>query len=274
MKLALVSDIHANLEALRATLADIDTHAVDRIICLGDIVGYNANPSECIALLRRSDTIFVAGDHDLAASGRITTKTFNSAAARAIAWTRERLSKDELRFLAGLPLKARIANRILAAHGALHPEADCATLPLDSDERRIQSLHALAADPSGARIGLFGHTRQAGVFAFRHDALTAHSQPQIDLRDDAYYLINPGAVGQPRGADSRASYMLLDLERRTIALRRVAYDISVPFAATREAGLAPALSFVSTAFRSAFGKSLNPLRAGAPMRKIAASLGL
>ena len=111
VKLALISDIHANLQALQATLDDIAAQSVDRIVCLGDIVGYNTNPGECIALIRRANCLCVAGNHDRAVSRQITTETFSNTAARAAAWTRERLSKDELAFLAGLPLKGRDRGR-------------------------------------------------------------------------------------------------------------------------------------------------------------------
>ncbi len=136
VKLALISDIHANLQALQATLDDIAAQSVDRIVCLGDIVGYNTNPGECIALVRRADCLCVAGNHDRAVSRQITTETFSNTAARAAAWTRERLGKDELAFLVGLPLKAEIAGELIAVHGALHPETGCEIVRLDNDESR------------------------------------------------------------------------------------------------------------------------------------------
>jgi predicted phosphodiesterase len=241
VKLALISDIHANLEALQATLADIAAQRVDRIVCLGDIVGYNTKPGECLALLRASDALCIAGNHDLAVCGRITTAGFNTRAARAAGWTRQRLSPDELAFLAGLPLKANIDDQVIAVHGALHPETGCESVYLDNDERRMLSFLALKAHPSGARICAFGHTHQAGIYEFRGGNAVARLEMQADLRDDAYYLINPGTVGEPRSRDCRASYMVLDLARRAVTLRHVEYDASVPFAATRKAGLAPNL---------------------------------
>ena len=121
VRLALISDIHANLEALEATFYDIADRSIDRIVCLGDIVGYNSDAAACIALIRGADCVCVAGNHDLAVCGRITTRKFSSAAARAVAWTRQQLSADDLDFLENLPLKANIGNRIIAVHGALHP---------------------------------------------------------------------------------------------------------------------------------------------------------
>jgi predicted phosphodiesterase len=241
VRLALVSDIHANLAALEATLADIAAQAVDRIVCLGDIVGYNASPAECVALIRERDAVCVAGNHELAVCGRIGTDDFGAAAKRAIASTRQRLTPDQLTFLNGLPLMANIGDQVLAVHGALHADEDCARVRLDNDWRRLLSFKTLMAHPSGARICAFGHTHHARVYEYRNGWTRSRTEPEIELRDDAYYLINPGTVGEPRMDDRRASYMVLDLVRRTVTLRHVEYD-AVPFVAARDAGLAPTLA--------------------------------
>jgi predicted phosphodiesterase len=277
VRLALISDIHANLEALQATLADIAARGADRIVCLGDIVGYNANPAECIALIRAATALCVAGNHDLAVCGRMPTKNFPATAARAIAWTHRHLSWDDVLFLAGLPLKAYVEGGLVAVHGALHPQTECATVRLDSDERRLESFYALIADPSRARICAFGHTHQVGVYEFRGDGSAAgalQGEQTIKLRDDAYYLINPGSVGQPRSRDKRASYMVLDLAQRTVTVHRVSYDAAAAWAATRQAGLAPALAFVPRALRGAISGGLRALRFDRPIRDLAAYLGL
>ena len=277
MRLALISDIHANLQALRATLADIAGRGVDRIVCLGDIVGYNANPAECIALVRQADALCVAGNHDLAVCGRMPTRYFPATAARAVEWTQRRLSRDDLQFLAGLPLKASLPGGLIAVHGALHPHTECATVRLDTDEKRLQSFQALIADPSGAHIGAFGHTHRIGIYALRSDSaggIEARREATTALRDDTYYLINPGSVGQPRIKDTRASYMAVDLALRTVSVHRVAYDAEAALAATREAGLAPALSFVAGPLRGAIGSGLRALRLDRQVSDLAAYLGL
>jgi predicted phosphodiesterase len=260
VKLALVSDIHANLEALQATLDDIAAQSVDRIVCLGDIVGYNTNPGECITLIRRADCLCIAGNHDRAVSRQITTETFSTTAARAAAWTRERLTGDELAFLAGLPLKAEIGGELIAVHGALHPETGCEIVRLDTDESRGFSFEALVTHPSGARICAFGHTHHAAIYEFRDGRIASRPEDAVRLREDAYYLINPGTVGQPRAADRRASYMIVDLDRRIVAIRRVTYDAFAPFIATRKAGLAPPLSFLPAPVRQALKSGLRALR--------------
>jgi predicted phosphodiesterase len=268
VRLALVSDIHANVEALQATLADIATQSVDRIVCLGDIVGYNTNPTECIALLREHDAFCIAGNHDRAVCGRITTETFSPVAARAVAWTRERLGADHLAFLDRLPLKATIADQLIVVHGALHVEEGCEIERLDTEPRRLASFKALVAHPSRARICAFGHTHRPGVYEYRDGEVGSRSESEVILRDDAHYLINPGTVGQPRTADHRATYMLLDTAPRTVKLRHVDYDASAPLAKTRKAGLAPPLSFLPASIRESLKQGLRACGLLEPARRL------
>jgi len=250
VKLALISDIHANLEALQAALQRISTQAVDRIVCLGDIVGYNANPAECIALLREFDVFCIAGNHDRAVTGQITTEGFSHTAARAVAWTRRHLGPDDIAFLAALPLKLRIDKHLVVVHGALHPEIGCELVRLTSDELRRLSFKALAADPSGANVCGFGNTHRLGIFELRDDEIRVRAGDEIFLREDAYYLINPGTIGQPHTADPRATYVLFDVARPAIAVQRVEYDAAASRAKTRAAGLLDRSSFLPAAIRT------------------------
>ncbi|MBI1868482.1 MAG: metallophosphoesterase family protein [Methylocystis sp.] len=269
MKLALISDIHANLEALQATLDEISARGVDRIVCLGDIVGYNANPAECIALLQQFDALCIAGNHDRAVCGQIGAETFSNAAARAVAWTRARLGADALDFLGALPLTANIQNRLLMVHGALHPDTGCETVRLDTDERRLLSFAALAAHPSGARICAFGHTHQPAVYEFRSGQARLRLDDEVFLHDDAHYLINPGAVGQPRTTDRRATYMILDIANRTVNVCYVEYDASAPLAKTRKAGLAPPFSFLPAPVQRSLKRGLRALGLYESVKRIA-----
>jgi predicted phosphodiesterase len=257
MKLAIVSDIHANLEALQATLADISMQAVDRLVCLGDVVGYNANPAECIALLRRRDVLCVAGNHDRAVSGQITTEDFGHTAARAVAWTRKRLPPDALDYLAALPLTAGIQHHLVAVHGALHPDTGRETVRLETEELRQSSFAALINHPSRARICAFGHTHRTAMFEFSDGVMRERTGDHLHLRDDAYYLINPGSVGQPRTADPRATYLVLDTDHRVVTVHRVAYDAEAARAKTRRAGLLPALSFLPGPLRDSLKRGVH-----------------
>lgn len=240
MRIALISDIHANLEALQATLDAMAADGVDRIVCLGDIVGYNTDPTECVALLREAGATCIAGNHDRAVTRQIGTDGFSAAAIRAISWTRRHLAPDVIAWLSGLPLKASIDDHLVVVHGALHPDVGCEVVRLDNDERRLLSFQALMKHPSGARVCAYGHTHRLGIHEYRDGAVLAHGDfDEMPLREGSYYLLNPGTVGEPRTSERRATYVVYDTDRRVMSARRVAYDESIPFGKTRRAGIEP-----------------------------------
>jgi predicted phosphodiesterase len=175
-------------------------------------------------------------------------------------WTRARLTADELAFLADLPSIAEIEGELIAVHGALHPQSGREIVRLDDDESRGFSFEALITHPSGARICAFGHTHHAAIYEFRHGRMLRRPEDEVRLHDDAHYLINPGTVGEPRSADQRASYMVVDLARRIVTVRRVEYDAVAASIATRTAGLAPPLSFLPAPVRHALRSGLRTLR--------------
>ncbi|PGH56608.1 metallophosphatase family protein [Azospirillum palustre] len=262
MKIALISDIHANLEALQATLDAIRAEGAERIVCLGDIVGYNTDFAACIALLRQAGAVCIAGNHDRAVAGLIGTDGFSGPAARAVAWTGARLDEDSRAFLAGLPLIADVEGTLVAVHGALHPEVGKELVRLDDDGKRALSLRALAAHPSGARICAFGHTHRAGLWEWRDGTVLAVPLDEpagAELRADGLYLLNPGTVGEPRGADARACFACYDTVARCVTLHRVAYARRVALAKTRRAGLAPRFAAVPAPFRMKLIKILRLL---------------
>ena len=239
MKIAIFSDVHANLEALEAVAGDLVRQGVDRTVCLGDVVGYNADPAPCLELVRKLAPVCVGGNHDRAVAGEITTAGFSERAARAVVWTRDHLDDDALRFLADLPLEASIDHHLVAVHGALLPGGGCEKTYLASDEQRRRSFEALRRHPSRSRICAYGHTHELAVFELRDGAVEARAGDEISLREDRYYLINPGTVGESRDVNERrATYLVLDTARRTVSVRRVEYDHAASALKTKEAGLA------------------------------------
>jgi predicted phosphodiesterase len=260
MRVALISDIHSNLEALAATLKSIDTQGTDHVVCLGDIVGYNTNPNECIQLLRRRNVVCIAGNHDRAVTGQITTSGFDYTAQRAIDWTRKRLSPESSDFLLSLPVELNLYNKLVAVHGALHPKRDKETVRLDNDASRYLSFQALKAHPSTARVCAFGHTHQLGVYELRQGVTSASNMYSSMLHKDGWYLINPGTVGQPRTADLRASYIVVDFSCAEVTNHYVEYDIAVPIGKSRAEGLIPLTDFLPEPFRSILLCCPKPLR--------------
>lgn len=249
MRLAVISDIHANLQALQAVLHAIARQGVDRIVCLGDIVGYNANPAECIALVRGADMACVAGNHDRAVAGQIPVIEFSGRAARAIEWTRRKLSVVDLNFLASLPTELQVGDCLVAVHGTLDPPEWRETFHMHSAADRRPSFQALEARASAPDVCAFGNTHVAGIYEFRDERECALAADEAVMRSGALYLINPGTVGQPRTTERRATFMVLDSVRRTVGIGYAEYEYGAVAKSTRAAGLGPRLPFVPERLR-------------------------
>lgn len=240
MKFAIISDVHANLEALQAVLADARS-AADRVICLGDIVGYNANPMECLQLVQAACEVVVAGNHDQAAAGLRLYDDFNEYASAAIDWTKERLTTDAQAYLRMLPTTATFGAMCLAAHGS----------PRDTDEYLFQGSHFrqsfayLQQYHPTIRCCFVGHTHLPMVWQWTPDgqarALEAWMSP-VTLDPACRYIINPGSVGQPRYGGPDATYALFDEATYTLTLRLIPYDVDTTQEKIYDAGLPPYLA--------------------------------
>ena len=232
MRIAIISDIHANLTAFRAVLDHAkDGGAIDGLWCLGDIVGYGPHPNECIAELRSYDNRTVAGNHDLAACGKMTTEDFNEAAASAAQWTEGQLSDDARAYLEDLPMTVEEGD-FTFVHGSLRwPEWEY----LLSGEQ-AQAQFELQKTP----ISLVGHTHLPAV-CLEDEAGPPTLRPAADGErlelGDGRWIINPGGAGQPRDGDPRASYAVYDSGNASITFSRVDYDISATQKSMEEAGL-------------------------------------
>lgn len=236
MRIAVVSDVHSNIDALEAVLRDAESvGALDGVWSLGDIVGYGADPRAVIAALRARGTTGVAGNHDLAACGRMGTDEFNPVAAEAVLWTARALGETELGYLRGLPL-TRIAGDVTLVHGSLRaPEWEYLLTP-----EQATAHFALQTTP----YSLVGHSHlpfwaeETGSGAAFHPAPHGARLALAGRR----LILNPGSIGQPRDGDPRAGYLLYDQDAATVAWRRVAYDIDAAQRRIRAAGLHPWLA--------------------------------
>jgi len=218
MRVAVVSDIHSNLLALEAVLDDVGKVGVDEIWCLGDIVGYGPEPSACIDIIRHRCAISLAGNHDLGAIGSISIDDFNPHALAANIWTSSVISDTDKMWLGSLPTLT-LVNGVTMAHGSPREPVW---------EYVFSSRVALENfDNFGTNWCLVGHSHTPLVIVEQKHSVLPKTLPislePITLHGRA--IINPGSVGQPRDGDPRASYAILNLERQTLAHRRVAYDV-------------------------------------------------
>ena len=230
MRALLVSDIHANLQALRAVLEHAPAH--DEVWNLGDIVGYGGNPNEVIEQVRGLGATFVRGNHDRACCGLTDTDGFNPVAARAARWTQCVLSAEHIAWLRHLPPGPVVP---LEEHGSRLARCTHGSL-LDEDEYILtarDASHSLASGSSA--VNFFGHTHLQGGFATDGEqwyrltpdyATRGEAEAwELQLSSGARYMLNPGSVGQPRDGDWRAAFAVYDTERRTVEFRRVPYDL-------------------------------------------------
>jgi len=231
MRLAVITDVHANLEAFQAVLKEIDKVGVDEIYHLGDIVGYNANPNECIDLLRERGIHAIMGNHDAAACGLEDPVFFRAAAKKAVLWTRDKLRDDTRDFLRNLPDEAVFNRSCLGVHGSPMSRDDYIIDWLDA-MRQLEYLNGRPVD-----ICFFGHSHKASLFSERGTHHSLEASNQHHLEEHSRYFINPGAVGQPRDRDPRAAFCILDTESFIVDFGRAEYDVDLTCKKIRKAGL-------------------------------------
>ncbi len=232
MKIAVISDIHSNLVALRTALSHIKLQQVDRIICLGDAVGYGPRPNECVELLRRNSYICLMGNHDHAVLGLTDTRYFNSYAREAVEWTRSVLTPENLDYLRNLPFFFS-ENDFLFVHSTpLHPE-DWEYIFSENQARDyIKQMKQ--------RICFVGHSHVPMVFP-EHERSYYREESILEFREQKY-IVNVGSVGQPRDHDPRLCYVLFDTESGWLKFVRLKYDYEETAREILEKGLPPFLA--------------------------------
>ena len=234
MKYLILSDIHSNVEALRAVLRSVRRKSFHRTIVLGDVVGYGANPNPTIDIVRRlKRSILIRGNHDKVCSGLESGEMFNRIALESARWTQKKLTEANRVWLSELPRgPVQVDQMFSISHGT----------PVDEDAYIFGEIEALNMfQHLTLPICFFGHSHFPVVFSLDTEALTTHvpreSPFRLKLRTDARYLINPGSVGQPRDGDNRASFAILDAETMTINIHRVPYEYQRTQHKIRKAGL-------------------------------------
>jgi predicted phosphodiesterase len=237
MRIAVIADIHANLEALQAVLQRIHVLKVDEIVCLGDIVGYNTNPNECVDILRKEKILSVLGNHDACAVGLEEPYRFNALAQRALIWTREHLTEVNRSFLLKL-LREKTVHGYFLFHGSIH-NTNRYILSRDDITDNFQSLAAL---PGALKLGFFGHTHVRTTFIDLRGVISRELSPNLSISPEKRYLINPGSVGQPRDGDPRAAFLVYNSTDHFIIFHRVEYDIRTCQDKVIRAGLPPQLA--------------------------------
>jgi predicted phosphodiesterase len=232
MRLGIISDVHANIQALKTVLAQCDELGCDEIVCLGDVVGYGGNPNECCELLRERATIVLMGNHDAAVAGVMDTDYYYDAARKALYWTRAELTEDNFRWLYGLPYCQQ------------RPDADVAlyhAAPILPSSFYYVVRNEEAEALTRMKTGLLGHN------FIGHSHLTTTYEYQgrkvrdvtgkYAYREGCKYLVNVGSVGQPRDRNPDACFVVFDTDSRKMAHVRVAYDIASASARIRAVGL-------------------------------------
>jgi diadenosine tetraphosphatase ApaH/serine/threonine PP2A family protein phosphatase len=234
MRIAILSDIHANLDALAEVEAALGRLGLDRVVCLGDVVGYGASPNGCCERIRDLASVTLLGNHDAAVSGRMDYAYYYEAARQALDWTARTLDPDHVVWLRSLPYTHRVDD-VAFCHGS----------PILPGEYEYVFALEQARDllPHYARLApvtFIGHSHLCKAFAYDRDGEVSDvGAPQLQLDPEKKYVISVGSVGQPRDYDNRACFVVYDTEARAVEYHRVPYDIEAAAQRIFDAELAP-----------------------------------
>jgi predicted phosphodiesterase len=218
----IVADIHGNREALAAALEALDARGIERLLCLGDVVGYNADPDECVAMLRTREALAIAGNHDLIALGRLGFARCSSKAMYSLKRTRRSVSADTRAYLAALPPNRALEEGIVLVHGGVR---DVEQYMVTAGLIR-QNAELLRQDFPAARVCFFGHSHEQKVYALREDGVQEIAcERSLALDRDVRYFVNPGSVDASRKRGRKlAECAILDTGAWTLELLRAPYD--------------------------------------------------
>lgn len=216
-RVGIISDIHGNLQALESVLKELDRLGVDFIACCGDVVGYGANPNECVDLIRQRGIPAIAGNHDFAALSLIDITYFNDVAKRAILWTRKNLTPANQQYLRDLPLTIEMGQMMFVHASPRNPEQWNYIITMGDARQSFRHF--------GQRECFIGHSHTPFIVRNENGNLSCPDANETDLRDGCRYLINVGSVGQPRDRNPDACFAVRDNVEKRIAVHRVKYDL-------------------------------------------------
>ncbi|MCX6857971.1 MAG: metallophosphoesterase family protein [Verrucomicrobia bacterium] len=228
MKFAIFGDIHANLEALQTVLWDAQEQGCSNYVCLGDIVGYAANPSECLEIVRELGCPVVRGNHDEGAASLSNLAELNPLAQAALLWTRAQLSEEQRDWLRDLKLVRQVRD-FTVVHSTLYSPGAWGYVT-----NRFDAMASFSYQFT--QVCFYGHTHVPRIFE-KDDSVRAARGNDVQIQRGVKYFVNVGSVGQPRDGDWRASYAIYDVTAQTISIRRVEYDIQTTQDKIRAAGL-------------------------------------
>ncbi|MFQ6050290.1 MAG: metallophosphoesterase family protein [Candidatus Hydrothermarchaeota archaeon] len=235
MKIGLISDIHGNLEALNAVMEKLKA---DKIISLGDTVGYGPNPNECIDILKDNSVISLLGNHDAASLGKMNIEWFNPVAKEAILWTMNELTEDSKNFLENLGMMIE-EDDFLFVHGSPVPLGPSSSTHYIEDYLLSIQDAVLVFSKTNKNVFFVGHTHVAQAFIYSEGKITQKYLTyggKISL-SEGRYIANPGSIGQPRDGNPYASYGVIDTDENTVEVRRVPYEIEKTTKKMKQAGL-------------------------------------
>jgi predicted phosphodiesterase len=241
MRILVLSDLHANATALEAALAAANGRW-ERIVCLGDVVGYGPDPNEVSTKIRELGATTIRGNHDKAVTDLMPTDDFNPVAKAAVNWTRSQISADNMKWLAALPSGPLETDGLVLVHGAFQDEDEYVFTPAQALEGLLDST---------AAITFFGHTHHQGGFSYTGESnnleilnlrpRAGESFAALRTGSGTRYLLNPGSIGQPRDGDARAGFAIADLPHQTVEFWRIPYDVTAVQNRMRAARLPEAL---------------------------------
>ena len=232
MKYAIFSDIHGNLEAYQAVLGALRKEGELKYFCVGDIVGYGADPAACIKATKRLNPVIVCGNHDWAAVGLTSMEYFNDYAKKAALWTASVLGKEDKDYLSSLKLTYTDEEMTLVHGTLMRPGRFEYVFDFDTAYRMMELM--------ATKIAFIGHSHVPGIFFMEGDNVEYNSGPKVKYSKDSQNkkcLVNVGSVGQPRDGDWRASYCVWDKDAGTLEIKRVEYDVAKARKKILDAGL-------------------------------------